>query len=190
MKHKHTSLKAKALKNPNRVFKDLKQKQKEKISNWLYIETYRYYETNKRMPDDTERDAILETVYTKIKGSAIWIPFDEIVAYYLKKLSQYEIRIQRELADGIHYPTRAEHLAAKANKPNPPKKRKKKKKTPEPQMPDFSDIMDDEFSYIAGYTDGGAPYGVRWEDVGIPSDLPFAVKLALYMEEYDLNDDE
>ena len=43
MKHKHTSLKAKALKNPNRVFKDLKQKQKGKISDWLYIETYRYY---------------------------------------------------------------------------------------------------------------------------------------------------
>ena len=28
--------------------------------------------------------------------------------------------------------------------------------------------MDGEFAYIAGYTPGGAPYGVRWEDVGEP----------------------
>lgn len=190
MKHNHTSLKAKALKNPNRVFKDLKQKQKGKISNWLYIETYRYYETNKCMPNDTECNAILETVYTKIKGAAIWIPFEEISAYYQKRLPQYEIRIQREFAEGVHYPTRAERLAEKAAKPKPPKKRKKKKKKTEPQILDYSDIMDDEFSYIAGYTDGGAPYGVRWEDVGIPSDLPFNVKRALYMEEYDLDDEE
>ncbi len=189
MKHKHTSLQFKMEQNPNKKLKELKQKQKKKIADWLYIETYHYYETNKRMPNDIERDAILETVYTRIKGAAIWIPFEEISAYYLKKLSQYEIRIPRELADGIHYPTRAERLAAKANKPKPPKKHKKKKKTPEPQMPDFSDIMDDEFSYIAGYTDGGAPYGVRWEEVGIPSDLPIAVKRALYMEEYDLDDE-
>lgn len=190
MKHKHTSLKAKALKNPNRVFDDLKQKQKGKISNWLYIETYRYYETNKRMPNDIERNAILETVYTKIKGAAIWIPFEEISAYYQKRFPQYEIHIQRELAEGVHYPTRTERLAEKATKPKLPKKQKKKKKIPESQISNYSDIMDDEFSYIAGYTDGGAPYGVRWEDVGIPSDLPFAAKRALYMEEYDLDYDE
>ena len=33
--------------------------------------------------------------------------------------------------------------------------------------------MDGNFAYIAGYTPGGAPYGVRWEDVGIDSELPF-----------------
>lgn len=190
MKHKHTSLQFKMEQNPNKKLKELKQKQKKKIADWLYIETYRFYQQNLCMPNESERDTILNSVYTKIKGAGIWIPYEEIVAYYLKKLSQYEIRIPRELADGIHYPTRAERLAAKANKPNPPKKRKKKKKTPKSPMPDFSDIMDDEFSYIAGYTDGGAPYGVRWEDVGIPSDLPFTVKRALYMEEYDLDDDE
>lgn len=178
MKHKHTSLKAKALKNPNRVFKDLKQKQKDKISNWLYIETYRYYESNKRMPNDIERDAILEIIYTKIKGAAIWIPFEEIAAYYLKRLSQYEIRIQRELAEGVHYPTRAERLAEKVAKPKPPKKRKKKKKS----VIDFYEDMDDDFAFIAGYTGGGAPYGVRWEDVGISSNLPYDVKKSLYLE--------
>jgi hypothetical protein len=30
----------------------------------------------------------------------------------------------------------------------------------------FSD-SDDTFYYIAGYTPGGAPYGVTWEEMGI-----------------------
>ena len=40
--------------------------------------------------------------------------------------------------------------------------------------------MDDRFAIIAGYTSGGAPYGLQWEDVGIPSELPFEIKMALY----------
>ncbi|MBQ6393366.1 MAG: hypothetical protein IJH60_07615 [Eubacterium sp.] len=40
--------------------------------------------------------------------------------------------------------------------------------------------MNGDFAFIAGYTSGGAPYGVRWEDVGISSDLPFEEKVQLY----------
>lgn len=43
--------------------------------------------------------------------------------------------------------------------------------------------MNGEFAYIAGYTLGGAPYGVRWEDAGIDSELPFEEKVRLYMEQ-------
>jgi len=39
------------------------------------------------------------------------------------------------------------------------------------------------FAYIAGYTPGGAPYGVRWEDVGIDSERPFEEKVRLYMDQ-------
>ena len=45
---------------------------------------------------------------------------------------------------------------------------------------DTFDFMDDRFAIIAGYTSGGAPYGLQWEDVGIPSELPFEIKMALY----------
>lgn len=45
--------------------------------------------------------------------------------------------------------------------------------------------MDRGFAYIAGYTPGGAPYGVRWEEVGIDSDLPFDEKVQLYMKQVD-----
>ena len=39
---------------------------------------------------------------------------------------------------------------------------------------------DDRFAFIAGYTDGGAPYGVMWEEVGIDPGLPFEEKVRLY----------
>ena len=35
-------------------------------------------------------------------------------------------------------------------------------------------------SESAGYTDGGAPYGVMWEEVGIDPGLPFEEKVKLY----------
>lgn len=42
--------------------------------------------------------------------------------------------------------------------------------------------MDGTFSYIAGYTSGGVPYGVTWEEAGIDSELPFDEKVRLYYE--------
>ena len=36
---------------------------------------------------------------------------------------------------------------------------------------------------LPGYTPGGAPYGVRWEDVGIDHELPFEEKVRLYMDQ-------
>ncbi|RII26072.1 MAG: hypothetical protein CXR30_17075 [Geobacter sp.] len=40
-------------------------------------------------------------------------------------------------------------------------KNKHKKQAPEQIAPD----SDEHFAYIAGYTDGGAPYGVTWEEM-------------------------
>lgn len=37
---------------------------------------------------------------------------------------------------------------------------------------DFEDDMNDEFYFIAGYTDGGATFGLRWEEI-IPKELKF-----------------
>ena len=41
------------------------------------------------------------------------------------------------------------------------------------------DWRDDNFYYIAGYTSGGAPYGVTWEEMGMEP----------YEDEYELMDD-
>ena len=62
------------------------------------------------------------------------------------------------------------------------KKKKKRVKNEVVHINPYPD-MDGEFAYIAGYTLGGAPYGVRWEDVGIDSELPFEEKVRLYMDQ-------
>ena len=62
------------------------------------------------------------------------------------------------------------------------KKKKKRVKNEVVHINPYPD-MDGDFAYIAGYTPGGAPYGVRWEDVGIDSELPFEEKVRLYMNQ-------
>ena len=99
MKHNHNSLKAKMQKNPNKTFKDLKQKQKEKISEWLYIETLDFWRSNNRMPNKLERRYILDTVYDKIISASIWIPYKEVAAYYQSRLNKYIQRVQRETSN-------------------------------------------------------------------------------------------
>ena len=41
--------------------------------------------------------------------------------------------------------------------------RRKKKEAREKCIIDFND-SDADFAFIAGYTDGGAPYGITWEE--------------------------
>ena len=62
------------------------------------------------------------------------------------------------------------------------KKKKKRVKNEVVHINPYPD-MDGDFAYIAGYTPGGAPYGVRWADVGIDSELPFEEKVRLYMDQ-------
>ena len=64
-------------------------------------------------------------------------------------------------------------------------KSRKIKKPQEDYISDLYSDMDSTFAYIAGYTPGGAPYGVTWEEVGIDTDLPFDEKVQLYMKQMD-----
>lgn len=57
---------------------------------------------------------------------------------------------------------------------------KKEQESGHQKTSDFYDDCDDCFAYIAGYTSGGAAYGLQWEDVGIDPDLPFDEKVRLY----------
>ena len=48
------------------------------------------------------------------------------------------------------------------------------------RLAELYEDCDDRFAFIAGYTDGGAPFGVMWEEVGIDPGLPFEEKVNLY----------
>lgn len=47
------------------------------------------------------------------------------------------------------------------------KKKRKERKFQKQQQETFDDFQDDQFFFIAGYTSGGAPYGVTWEEMGL-----------------------
>lgn len=68
-------------------------------------------------------------------------------------------------------------------------KKCKKKRDAAAVYEDLYSDMDGTFAFIAGYTSGGAPYGVTWEQVGIDSDLPFDEKVRLYREQLTAQDE-
>ena len=57
---------------------------------------------------------------------------------------------------------RQEKLNRPAAKTTKPHRKKKKKQVFEPLLE-----QNDDFFFIAGYTSGGAPYGVTWEEMGL-----------------------
>ena len=68
-----------------------------------------------------------------------------------------------------------EKAAVKAYQEIQRAKKAKRKKIREQKMekdnPLFFEDQDDTFYYIAGYTSGGAPYGVTWEEMGFIPDM-------------------
>lgn len=51
------------------------------------------------------------------------------------------------------------------------KKRSRKKKKHQKDMEEFLPDLDEIFAFIAGYTSGGAAFGITWEELGL---RPFA----------------
>jgi len=163
-KTNHHSLAYKQQAQPNKTYKDLKQKQKAKIADWMYRETLQFYLTNSRMPDEAECEQICRCVFQKIESQAIWVPYEDVKSVYMVRQEKYAVRILADVENGIQpeqlekpkKPPKSERI--KQRKPN--KKKKSKEVYEEPWQ-------DDRFFFIAGYTSGGAPYGVTWEEMGL-----------------------
>ena len=86
----------------------------------------------------------------------------------------YEGRILRDIESGI----KLEILKAKKHKKTPEEKavirkqkkrqrRAKRKKKAREKLTADEILQDDRFFFIVGYTSGGAPYGVTWEEMGM-----------------------
>lgn len=163
-KPNHHSLAYKQQAQPNKTYKDLKQKQKAKIADWMYRETLRFYLTNSRMPDEAECEQICRCVFQKIEGQAIWVPYEDVKSVYMARQEKYAVRILADVENGIQpeqlekpkKPPKSERI-----KQRKPKKKKKSKEVYEEPW------QDDRFFFIAGYTSGGAPYGVTWKEMGL-----------------------
>ena len=103
-KHRQWSLNPNQMINLNKRFSDLKEKQKAKIAEWLYIETYRFYKGHDHMPYHSEKQAVLDTVYAMIEKAGIWIPYAEVEIYYRSKISRYRSRVLRDIENNVSYP--------------------------------------------------------------------------------------
>ncbi len=71
----------------NKSYGQLKQKQKEKISEWIY-QAYR-----KQTEDNLSDEETLQFVFDRIEEAKIWIPDYEIVNRYRAKKSQFRKRL-------------------------------------------------------------------------------------------------
>ena len=122
--------------NPNKKYKELKQKQKARISDLMYRETDRFLREKKQQPDNAEVIQIAE----RLRESG---------------LPQHLLpKTKKEPSADSMSTSKAKQRKTKGHR------RQKPKEIPLPEQ-------DDTFFFIAGYTSGGAPYGVTWEEMGL-----------------------
>ena len=119
-KPNHHSLAYKMRANPNKTYKELKQKQRVKISEWMFRAVCEYYREHGEMPGEDASSEIVAAVYEKIKSVAIWVPYDEVSRAFLSKLARYETRIAE---NGI-----PEEAPKKKKSPTVPQKKGRSKK--------------------------------------------------------------
>ena len=86
---KHVKVNGKLL-QVNKTYSQLKNKQKEKISAWMY-EAYK-----KQVAKGLTDSEALDFVYDKIEKAEIWIPFYEIESRYSKKKQKFKARLEGE----------------------------------------------------------------------------------------------
>ena len=141
-------------------YKALKQKQKARIADWMYRETLRFFLQYQRMPESAEFETLCQTVYVKVRGANYRVAYDEIRLLYAKRLDAYALRVQRDAEAGITLESLTKQPKQKKTG-KAPRPRKKKKREPAAT----ESWQDDRFFFIAGYTSGGAPYGVTWEEM-------------------------
>ena len=80
----------------NKKFSDLKMKQKDKITGWVYEEYRKYVTEYDKVPDLLADEQIVEVVIDKINEAQIWIPEGEIYDYYRRKKPQLQRRLDNE----------------------------------------------------------------------------------------------
>lgn len=80
----------------NKRFSNLKMKQKDKITGWVYEEYKKYVTEHERIPGGEADDRIIDAVLDKINEAEIWIPAGEIVSYYHRKKPQLQKRLDNE----------------------------------------------------------------------------------------------
>ena len=80
----------------DKKFSALKEKQKIRIAEWIYEAYRKCYVESGRIPTKKNDCEILSDVFVKIEEAQIWIPDGEIYAYYHKRKSKLQKRLEKE----------------------------------------------------------------------------------------------
>lgn len=80
------------LQQTDKRFSQLKERQKEKITQWLYEEYAAVFERVGLPPDKRHNGAIVSAVYAKIEEAGIWIPYGEVMRHYLSRKNAFRKR--------------------------------------------------------------------------------------------------
>ena len=149
--------------NVGKTFKNLKQTQKARITDYMYLETKDFFSSNGRMPFSAED---CETIVRKVCNHInIQIPFDEVYKEYRKKRLHIIERLESNgLPEHIRSHEETKVLQRKRATRHP---KHKSQAQPTKSIDLETTDQDDRFFYIAGYTSGGVPYGVTWEEMGL-----------------------
>lgn len=78
-------------------FSDLRQKQRETITDWLYGEYRHMCLACGREPGPRQDDEIVGNTYIQIEAAEIWIPFGEVWRHYKGRKAAFRRRLRREL---------------------------------------------------------------------------------------------
>lgn len=156
----------------DRKYKDLSMKQKTRIADKAYREYLTFYLKYERMPEAEEAAAIHRKMFQTVLALAPMATFEDFEKLCQKHSAKYEERILSDISreitvESLHKPkkTPEEKAAILKSKNEARRKRRKKKKLQESQA--LASEQDDTFFFIAGYTSGGAPYGITWEQMGM-----------------------
>ena len=156
----------------DRSYKDLKQKQKSVLADKAYSMYLAFYLENHRMPDASEMNDICKRLFATVQALAPKTGYEDFYKIVEKRALGYESRILKDIQSGITIETlntkkqrkAPEEKAAVAKQKKQQRRAKKKVKVIQTSGEVY---QDDRFSFIAGYTSGGAPYGVTWEEMGM-----------------------
>lgn len=134
----------------------------------------KFYLENQRMPDVAEMNDICKSLFVAVKAIAPKTEYEEFYRIVEKRETGYETRILKDIQSGITLET----FMAKGHRKTPEEKaavakqkkqqmRAKLKKETRDNLAKEEILQDDRFFFIAGYTSGGAPYGITWEEMGL-----------------------
>lgn len=114
---------------PNKRYKDLKQKQKAKISDWMFREVCEYYRAHNGMPPTDALTKLAKKVFLKIQGAAIWVPYEDFLAEFLSRQARFSERIEVQGLPAPHVPRQKKSEAEKLALKRAQRKNRKKKET-------------------------------------------------------------